>query len=77
MMRDQLTLAEVDQINIQHAQEHLVVNACDITIRLRAPPDLQEEVDEAIARDDLEAVDNLLLPLPKSVVAEALEKRRR
>lgn len=54
-----------------------MVNACDITIRLRAPPDLQEEVDEAIARDDLEAVDNLLLPLPKSVVAEALEKRRR
>ncbi|XP_037803043.1 general transcription factor 3C polypeptide 1-like [Penaeus monodon] len=77
MMRDQLTLAEVDQINIQHAQEHLVVNACEITIRLRAPPDLQEEVDEAIARDDLETVDNLLLPLPKSVTAEALEKRRR
>ncbi|XP_047490563.1 general transcription factor 3C polypeptide 1-like isoform X2 [Penaeus chinensis] len=77
MMRDQLTLAEVDQINIQHAQEHLVVNACEITIRLRAPPDLQDEVDEAIARDDLEVVDNLLLPLPKSVTAEALEKRRR
>ncbi|XP_042863797.1 general transcription factor 3C polypeptide 1-like [Penaeus japonicus] len=77
MMRDQLTLAEVDQINIQHAQEHLVVNACDITIRLRAPPDLQGEVDEAVAKEDLEAVDNLLLPLPKGVVAEALEKRRR
>nr|XP_045612135.1 general transcription factor 3C polypeptide 1-like isoform X1 [Procambarus clarkii] len=76
MMRDQLTLAEVNQINIQHAQEHLVVNACEITCRLRPPPEQQDEFDRAVT-NDVDAIDNMLLPLPKKVVSEALEQRKK
>ncbi|XP_050686374.1 general transcription factor 3C polypeptide 1-like isoform X2 [Eriocheir sinensis] len=76
MMRDQLTQADVNQINIQHAQEHLVVNACDITCRLRPPPDLQDEYRAAVAKG-VEAIEDVLLPLPKALVADALEKRRK
>lgn len=76
MMRDQLTLAEVDQINIQHAQEHLVVNACEITCRLRPPPELHDEFDDVVA-NDLDMADNILLPLPKRFTTEALDQRRK
>ncbi|XP_042203426.1 general transcription factor 3C polypeptide 1-like isoform X2 [Homarus americanus] len=76
MMRDQLTLAEVDQINIQHAQEHLVVNACEITCRLRPPPVMQDEFDAAASKDS-DVTDNFLLPLPKKIIAEALEHRKK
>ncbi|XP_071552525.1 general transcription factor 3C polypeptide 1 isoform X1 [Panulirus ornatus] len=74
MMRDQLTLAEVDQINIQHAQEHLVVNACEITCRLRPPPEMQDEFHDAVT-SDLDMADSILLPLPQRFITEALDQR--
>lgn len=76
MMRDQLTLADVNQINIQHAQEHLVVNACEVTCYLRPPPDLDDEYRSALARG-VEAAEDILLPLPKATVASALEQRKK
>ncbi|KAK7085487.1 hypothetical protein SK128_012512 [Halocaridina rubra] len=76
MMRDQLSKAEVDQINIQHAQEHLVVNACDVNCRLRPPPELQESFEVEIP-DNPDKVENFLLPLNKQKIAEALECRKK
>ncbi|XP_069959232.1 general transcription factor 3C polypeptide 1 isoform X2 [Cherax quadricarinatus] len=77
MMRDQLSLAEVNQINIQHAQEHLVVNACEITCRLRPPPEYQDKFEEIAAASDLDTIDDILLPLTKTTISEALEQRKK
>ncbi|MPC14646.1 General transcription factor 3C polypeptide 1 [Portunus trituberculatus] len=76
MMRDQLTLADVDQINIQHAQEHLVVNACDVNCRLRPPPDLEEAYTNALEMG-VEAADDVLMPLAKGIVVNSLEHRKK
>lgn len=76
MMRDQLSRAEVDQINIQHAQEHLVVNACDVTCRLRPPPELQESF-EIVVPEKPELIENYLLPLTMQRVSECLEHRKK
>ncbi|XP_063842783.1 general transcription factor 3C polypeptide 1-like isoform X2 [Scylla paramamosain] len=76
MMRDQLTLADVDQINIQHAQEHLVVNACDVNCRLRPPPDLEEAYTNALEMG-VEAADDVLMPLAKGIVVDSLEHRKK
>ncbi|CAL4088885.1 unnamed protein product, partial [Meganyctiphanes norvegica] len=76
MMRDQLSLAEVQEINIQHAQDNLVVNACEITCRLRPPPKQQDAFD-SINSNNLDLADDILLPLTKLQVNQALEYRRK
>ncbi|KAK3864004.1 hypothetical protein Pcinc_030265 [Petrolisthes cinctipes] len=77
MMRDQLALATVDKINIQHAQELMVVNACEITCRLRPPPHLQQQFDQMTDKTDFNCLKDVFLPISKTILTQALDKRKR